>query len=54
MKNKNTVAWGMIISISIAILTGIEFFGEEGYSIAGLGILVFGIWSSIILLNHKI
>lgn len=51
MKNKNLVAYGMIISLSIAVLTGMEAFGEGAYTIAGLGMFVFGIWASVILLK---
>lgn len=53
MKNKNLVAYGIIASLSLAILTGLEVFNEDMYNIAGLGFFVFGIWSSIILLNNN-
>lgn len=53
MENKNLVAWGIIISLGLAVLTGAEIFAEEMYSIAGIGMFVFGIWAAVILLKKK-
>lgn len=54
MKNAKLVAWGMIISLSIAFLTMLEAFdATTGYGIAGIGMWVFGIWASIILLKNR-
>lgn len=47
MKNK-TIANLMIASLVLAILNSIVFGEIEGiYSIAGLGMGVFGIWSAV-------
>ena len=46
-KNNRLVAWGIILSIGLAFLNAWEVFGpanENTYSIAGLGMIGFGIW----------
>lgn len=48
---KKVCAWGLITSISIALLTALLDGNESGYTISGLGLLVFGIMSSIQLLK---
>ena len=54
MKNAKIIAWGLIISISIAILNGASLDADEIYTLSGLGMIGFGIWASIILLkNHE-
>jgi hypothetical protein len=47
------VAWGMICSLGLAMLAGLEVLGEDMYSLAGLGMFGFGIWASVILLKEK-
>ncbi|MEK7549170.1 MAG: hypothetical protein AAB496_01625 [Patescibacteria group bacterium] len=53
MKNRKIIAWGMIVSISLAFLNA--FGGETDglYQLSGLGMIVFGIWSSVILLKDE-
>ncbi len=51
-KNNRLVAWGIILSIGLAFLNAWEVFGpanENTYSIAGLGMIGFGIWGVVIL-----
>ena len=52
---KQFVAYGIIASIVLALGTGfMEPANEDGwYSLAGLGFLVFGIWSSVLLLKKE-
>jgi len=53
MTMKQLVAYGLIVSIAIAIITGIvEPVSEDGwYTLSGIGLGVFGIWASVILLR---
>ena len=55
MKNAKLVAWGLILSVALAVLTGIGEPVEEDffYMISGLGFFVFGIWASVILLKNS-
>jgi len=54
MSNK-AIAYGLLISIGIAFLAAVlEPINEDGwYSIAGLGMVFFGIYSSVKLLKVK-
>lgn len=53
MKNAKLVAWGIIISLGLAVLTAILELSDSVYTISGLGFFVFGIWASVILLKNK-
>ena len=53
MKNAKLVAWGMTISIGIAVLNGISVEADSIYTLAGIGMLAFGVWASVLLFNHK-
>lgn len=54
MKHANTVAWGLILSIGIAVLGGMGAFvvSETFLTVVGLGMIVFGIWAAVILLKN--
>jgi len=52
MENAKLVAWGIVLSLGLTILTGLEFFGEDAYTLAGLGFFFFGVWASVILFNN--
>lgn len=52
MKNATLVAWGLIVSVVISILTGMELLVEQWFTIAGLGMFTFGIWAAVILLKN--
>jgi len=52
MKNAKLVAWGLILSIGLSFVTAIFELDEDFYTLAGLGIMVFGVWSSIILFKN--
>ena len=53
MKHRKLIAWGLILSIGLAFLNA--FMGEvEGlYALAGLGLIVFGIWAAVVLLRYE-
>lgn len=53
MNNNKVAAWGLIVSLSIAVLTGMGMFNEEAYPVAGLGMFIFGIWAAVILLKKN-
>ena len=44
---KKVIAWGLIASISIAFLTAFVDGNEEAYTVAGLGMIVFGIMAAV-------
>jgi len=52
MKNAKLVAWGIVISLVIALLTALELIGEGGYTLAGFGYVFFGIWAAVILFKN--
>ena len=51
MKNARFVAWGIILTLGIAIFTA--FFeprdDDAFYTLAGLGYFIFGIWAAVLL-----
>ena len=59
MKKREVCAYGLIIFIGIAMLTAffeasMSYEAADGlYSLAGFGFLIFGVWSSVLLLNNK-
>lgn len=59
MTQNKVVATGLIATLTIAILTAvfeasIELSTEDSlYMLAGLGMFVFGIWASVLLLKKK-
>ena len=52
MEPKKLVAWGLIISLAVALLTAFGLFYEEAYTVAGIGLWVFGIWAAVILFKN--
>ena len=54
MESRKIVATGLIVSLSIAVITAvIEPISEDNwYALAGLGMFVFGIWGAIVLLKN--
>lgn len=53
MEHRKIIAWGLIISIALAFLNA--FIGDyDGlYQLSGLGMVVFGIWSAVVLLKNE-
>lgn len=53
MKQNQLVAGGLIISLAIGILAAVlePYNSDNWYVLAGLGLYVFGIWASVILLK---
>jgi len=53
----NFVAWGILTSITVAIINAIivepiDYVLADGlYTLAGLGLVVFGSWAAVILLR---
>jgi hypothetical protein len=54
MKNRKVIAWGIISSISLTFLNAFMEGSDGLYAIAGLGMIVFGIWASVVLLNNEL
>jgi len=59
MKYNKLVAYSMLASIGITVLTGVfkdslaYTTTESLYGLAGVGFIVFGIWAAVLLLKHK-
>ena len=54
MKNRKIIAWGLVISIGLAFLNGFSGGESDGlYMLAGLGMMVFGIWASVVLFKYE-
>jgi len=54
MNNAKIIGWGLIVPWVIAALTEMGMFNYDGgYMVAGLGMLVFGLWGGIVLINYK-
>jgi hypothetical protein len=52
MKNAKLVAWGILISIGLSVVTGVADLSEDFYTFAGLGFFVFGTWASVLLIKN--
>ena len=54
MKYAKFVAFGILASLTLAIISAlVTEDGDAGYTIAGLGFFVFGIWASVLLLRYE-
>ena len=53
MQFAQTVAWGLCITLGLAVLNGIWMESEEFYTVLGIGFFIFGIWGAKILFKIK-
>jgi hypothetical protein len=53
IKNARLVAWGLSMSLTLTYLAYFLDFSEDFYVLAGIGIVVFGIWASNLLFKIK-
>ena len=53
MKYNKLVAWGLLASLGISTLTAFGGFSEGAYTVAGFGMIIFGIWAAVLLFNDK-
>lgn len=53
MKNRKFIAWGILVSIALAFINAFSGDTDGLYTVAGLGMIVFGIWGAIVLLNYE-
>jgi len=55
MTQHKIVAWGIIVSLSLALITAfIEPINEDNwFTLAGLGMFAFGIWAAVLLFKKE-
>lgn len=53
MKNRKIIAWGLVVSIGLAFLAGLMDANDSFFTLSGLGLIVFGIWASVVLFKYQ-
>lgn len=54
MNTNKLVAWGLVVSLGVALLSEVNVLDtESGIMLAGIGLWVFGVWAAVKLFNLK-